>query len=37
LQFEIYASNPIGNSSRFEGPQVLERLPEPEPKQLRLF
>jgi putative SOS response-associated peptidase YedK len=41
LEFDLYPSNPIGNSGRFEGPQVLEAAAvegtQPGPKQLRLF
>jgi putative SOS response-associated peptidase YedK len=36
LPLEVYPTNPVGNNSRFEGPEVVERLepqPGPEPEQ----
>jgi putative SOS response-associated peptidase YedK len=37
LPLEIYPSNPIGNSGRFDGPAVLERVTPALPKQQKLF
>lgn len=37
LSLDVYPTDPRGNNPRFEGPEVVARLPAPEPAQQSLF